>query len=176
MRKGLLAIAVVACLAGCASDVKLDSVPVEDKAGAVVSTGSGSAAGGAAASAVTAVDLGKGGQDGAGPAGPNVVYFDFDSYVVKPEYQSVVENQARYLRADAKRKAMLEGHTDERGGREYNLALGQRRAEAVARAMTLLGVPGGQMEAVSFGKEKPAAQGSDEASMAKNRRVEVKYR
>jgi peptidoglycan-associated lipoprotein len=104
------------------------------------------------------------------------VYFDFDSYVVKPEYQPVVENHAKFLKADAKRKAMLEGHTDERGGREYNLALGQRRAEAVARALVLLGVSGGQMEAVSFGKEKPAVQGSDEASMAKNRRVEVKYR
>ena len=114
---------------------------------------------------------------GAGQAGMfPAVYFDYDSFVVKPEYQSVVENQARYLRADLKRKAMLEGHTDERGGREYNLALGQRRAEAVARAMTLLGVSGGQLEAVSFGKEKPAAQGSDEASLAKNRRVEVKYR
>jgi len=178
MSRFLLAIAVAACLAGCASDVKLDSVPVEDKAGAAVPTGSGAGAGagGAAASAVTAVDLGKGGQDGAGPAGPNVVYFDYDSFVVKAEYQSVVENQSRYLRADSKRKAMLEGHTDERGGREYNLALGQRRAEAVARAMTLLGVSGGQLEAVSFGKEKPAAQGSDEASLAKNRRVEVKYR
>ena len=71
---------------------------------------------------------------------------------------------------------MLEGHTDERGGREYNLALGQRRAEAVARAMALLGVAPAQMEAVSFGKEKPASTGSDEANMAKNRRVEVTYK
>lgn len=173
MKRGLLAIAVVACLAGCGSSVKLDPAPVEDKAGTAVTAGSGS---GAATSAVTTVDLGKVGLDGAGPAGPNVVYFDFDSYVVKPEYQPVVENHAKFLKADAKRKAMLEGHTDERGGREYNLALGQRRAEAVARALVLLGVSGGQMEAVSFGKEKPAVQGSDEASMAKNRRVEVKYR
>ena len=131
MSRVLLAIAVAACLAGCASDVKLDAVPVEDKAGAAVTTGSSAGAGGAAASAVTAVDLGKGGQDGAGPAGPNVVYFDYDSFVVKPEYQSVVENQARYLRADLKRKAMLEGHTDERGGREYNLALGIDRKSVV---------------------------------------------
>ena len=104
------------------------------------------------------------------------MYFDFDSYVVKPEYQSVVENHAKYLRADAKRKAMLEGHTDERGGREYNLALGQRRSEAVAKALVLLGVSAGQVEAVSFGKEKPAVEGSGEAAWAKNRRVEVKYR
>ena len=70
----------------------------------------------------------------------------------------------------------IEGHTDERGGREYNLALGQRRAEAVRRALALLGVPDTQVEAVSFGKEKPAAQGSDEAAWAKNRRAELAYR
>ena len=70
----------------------------------------------------------------------------------------------------------IEGHTDERGGREYNLALGQKRAEAVRAALGLLGVADAQMEAVSFGKEKPAAQGSDEASLAKNRRSEISYR
>jgi peptidoglycan-associated lipoprotein len=70
---------------------------------------------------------------------------------------------------------MLEGHTDERGGREYNLALGQKRAEAVQRALTLLGVSDSQIEAVSYGKEKPSAQGADEVSYAKNRRVEFKY-
>jgi len=128
MKKVILAAALAALLAGCGSSVKLDDVPVEDKTGAAVTAGSG--AGASAKSGVTAVDLSKSGQDAAGPAGANVVYFDYDSYVVKPEFQSVVENHARYLRADAKRKAMLEGHTDERGGREYNLALGQRRAEA----------------------------------------------
>ena len=174
MNKGWFAIALVACLVGCGSPVKLDQPPVEDKAGVEVTPGGGTTSG--AASAVTSVDLGKGGLNGAGPAGPNIVYFDFDSYVVKPEYQSVVENHAKYLRADAKRKAMLEGHTDERGGREYNLALGQRRSEAVARALILLGVSGNQVEAVSFGKEKPAVEGSNEAAWAKNRRVEVKYR
>ena len=176
MRKILLAAAVAALLAGCGSNVKLDSVPVEDKVGTAVTAGGAADAGASSKSGVTAVDLGKNGQDAAGPAGPSVVYFDFDSYIVKPEYQPVVEAQARFLRADAKRKAMLEGHTDERGGREYNLALGQRRAEAVARAMALLGVSGNQVEAVSFGKEKPAVPGLDEAAMAKNRRVEVKYR
>lgn len=176
MRKILLAAAVAALLAGCGSNVKLDSVPVEDKVGTAVTAGGAADAGASSKSGVTAVDLGKNGQDAASPAGPSVVYFDFDSYIVKPEYQPVVEAQARFLRADAKRKAMLEGHTDERGGREYNLALGQRRAEAVARAMALLGVSGNQVEAVSFGKEKPAVPGLDEAAMAKNRRVEVKYR
>ena len=180
MKTLILAAALVALLAGCGSSVKLDPVPVEDKSGSAV-TGSSGGAGAAntganAQSGVTAVDLGKGGPDAGGPAGANIVYFDYDSFVVKDEFKPVVENQARYLRADAKRKAMLEGHTDERGGREYNLALGQKRAEAVGRALVLLGVAGNQVEAVSFGKEKPAAQGSDEAAMAKNRRVEVKYR
>jgi peptidoglycan-associated lipoprotein len=177
MKRIFLAAALAAFLAGCGSSVKLDDVPVEDKNGAAMTGGSGAGGAGASAkSGVTGVDLGKSGQDSAGPAGANVVYFDYDSYVVKPEYQSVVESQARYLRADSKRKAMLEGHTDERGGREYNLALGQRRAEAVAKALALLGVTAVQVEAVSFGKEKPAVSGSDEAAMEKNRRVEVKYR
>ena len=178
MKKLFWAAAMAALVAGCGSSVKLDDVPVEDKTGAAVSTGSGAGGvGGAAAnSGVTTVDSGKSGQDSGGPAGANVVYFDYDSYVVKPEFLPVLESQARFLRADAKRKAMLEGHTDERGGREYNLALGQRRAEAVGQRLVLLGVAGNQVEAVSFGKEKPAAQGSDEAAMAKNRRVEVKYR
>lgn len=178
MKKFLLTAAMAALMAGCGSSVKLDDVPVEDKTGAAVATGSGAGGvGGAAAnSGVTAVDIGRAGQDSGGPAGANVVYFDYDSYVVKPEFLPVLESQARFLRADAKRKAMLEGHTDERGGREYNLALGQRRAEAVGQRLVLLGVAGNQVEAVSFGKEKPAAQGSDEAAMAKNRRVEVKYR
>lgn len=115
----------------------------------------------------------------AGPdlqSSPKVVYFDYDSYAIKPEFQAVVEVHARLLRADKTRRVALEGHTDARGGREYNLALGQRRAEAVRSAMSLLGVPDSQVEAVSFGMEKPAAQGSDEASFARNRRVEINYR
>jgi peptidoglycan-associated lipoprotein len=105
-----------------------------------------------------------------------VIYFDYDSSAIKPEFQAVVDGHARLLRADKSRRVALEGHTDERGGREYNLALGQKRAEAVRSAMSLLGVPDSQMEAVSFGMEKPAAQGSDEASFAKNRRVEINNR
>ena len=92
-----------------------------------------------------------------------------------PEARSVIEKNAQFLQANKQSKAMLEGHTDERGGREYNLALGQKRAEAVRRALALLGVSESQIEAVSFGKEKPAASGSDEAALAKNRRVEIKY-
>jgi len=80
------------------------------------------------------------------------------------------------LAANKARKLVIEGHTDERGGREYNLALGQKRAEAVARSIALLGVGDGQVEAVSFGKERPAVQGSDESAWARNRRSELKDR
>jgi len=105
-----------------------------------------------------------------------IIYFDFDSYVVKPEFQGTIEAHAKFLTANKNRKMNIEGHTDERGGREYNLALGQRRAEAVRRALGLLGVSDAQVEAVSFGKEKPAVPGSDEEAMAKNRRAELNYR
>ena len=117
----------------------------------------------------------EGAVDAAAGAG-RVVYFDFDSFVVKDEYRSVVEAHARRMSADRKRRMIIEGHTDERGGREYNLALGQKRADAVVRSMVLLGAQDGQLEAVSFGKERPAAQGSDEAAWAKNRRAELKDR
>ena len=103
------------------------------------------------------------------------VYFDFDSNVVKDEFRPVVQAHARYMvdRKDA--KIRVEGNCDERGSREYNLALGQRRAEAVKRVMTVLGVQEGRIETVSFGEEKPAAAGHDEAAWAQNRRDDIKY-
>jgi peptidoglycan-associated lipoprotein len=103
-----------------------------------------------------------------------VVYFDFDSDTVKEEYRPLVDLHAKRLNNNKKLALSLEGNTDERGGREYNLALGQRRAEAVAKSLTLLGVAGTQVEAVSFGKERPAVQGSTEEAWSKNRRVELK--
>jgi peptidoglycan-associated lipoprotein len=104
------------------------------------------------------------------------VYFDFDSYSIRPEFQTVIEAHARVLKADKAKKASIQGHTDERGGREYNLALGQKRAEAVRRALSLSGVSDAQMEAVSFGKEKPAMLGGSDAAMEKNRRAEIAVR
>lgn len=103
------------------------------------------------------------------------IYFDFDSYTLKPEFTSLVTAHAQYLEAHKQRKVIIQGNTDERGGTEYNLALGQKRAEAVRKALALLGVPDTQMEAVSFGKEKPKALGSDEASLAQNRRADIVY-
>lgn len=177
MKHLLLALGVVVLMTGCGSAVKLDSVPVEDKSGTTISQegaeGLGSAVG---KGGVTSVDIGKSAQQAALPAGPRIVYFDYDSFVIKQEFQSVIEAHARYIKADKSRKVAIEGHTDERGGREYNLALGQKRAEAVRSALGLLGVVDSQVEAVSFGKEKPAVQGGDEDAMAKNRRAEINYR
>lgn len=178
----LLMAAVISALVACASGVPLDEVPVSDRSTAPVAPlGKGSVnpsaqgSGVPSSGGVSAVQVGS-----AGSTQPDqlarVVYFEFDSFAVKPEFTALLEANARYLQADAQRRVFLEGHTDERGGREYNLALGQKRAEAVRRALSLLGVSEQQMEPVSFGKEKPAASGFDEAAHAKNRRVEFTYR
>jgi peptidoglycan-associated lipoprotein len=103
------------------------------------------------------------------------VYFDFDSYVIKSDYNLLVSNHAKYLESHKQRKVLIQGNTDERGGSEYNLALGQKRAEAVRKAMTALGVADTQTEAVSFGKEKPKAAGHDEAAWSQNRRDDIVY-
>jgi len=167
--------ALAALLAGCSSGVKLNDVPVEDKSGAAVTQGTPDGSG-VSQRPVAGVDLEKE-RARAFMTGTNrMVYFDYDSYVIKSDFQPVVEAHAKFLSGDKSRKIAIEGHTDERGGREYNLALGQRRAEAVRRALGLLGVADNQMEAVSFGKEKPAVQGSTEEAMAKNRRAEIVYR
>lgn len=176
---GVVTMAVV--LAGCGSSVKLDEVPVEDKAGAAsgagMSSGQGTGAGaGAGQNTVAGVNLGGADVGKAGPQIAKVIYFDYDSASIKPEFQAVIDAHARYLKANKDSKVMIEGHTDERGGREYNLALGQKRSEAVRRALALLGVSDAQLEAVSFGKEKPVASGADEAGWAKNRRAEIAYR
>ncbi len=103
------------------------------------------------------------------------IYFDFDKYVVREADTPVVQNHAAYLVKTPSRKILIQGNTDERGGAEYNLALGQKRAEAVRKSMAALGVSEGQMEAVSLGKEKPKAQGSNEAAWAENRRADIVY-
>jgi peptidoglycan-associated lipoprotein len=177
-KRVFLAVALAAALAGCASGVKLDDVPVEDRQAAVTTPGTASTtAPGAAASRVAPVDAVPGATNQAGPANVSrIVYFDYDSNVIKPEFQPVIEAHARFLKANGARHVVIEDHTDERGGREYNLALGQRRSEAVRRALALLGVKDTQVEAVSFGKEKPAVPGGDESAWAQNRRAEIAYR
>lgn len=193
-----VSLALATLLAACGSSVKLDEPPVESRTPTPVSPASAAqAAGGqggaavapAAGSATTAPaapqsqvatvqagQMGGRGVDGLPPGVGRIVYFDFDSFVVRDDGRPVVEAHARVLNANRSRKMVVEGHTDERGGREYNLALGQKRAEAVVRSLTLLGAGDAQLEAVSFGEERPAAQGSDEAAWAKNRRAELKDR
>ena len=159
-------------LAGCASNVKLDEVPVEDKSGSAPQP-----APQASTNSVATIQAGRLPAVDPGPIGVGkVIYFDYDSFVIKDESQTLLEAHARYMRADKNRRISIEGHADERGGREYNLALGQKRSEAVRKALGLLGVPDTQLEAVSFGKEKPTDTGHDEAAWAKNRRAEIAYR
>jgi peptidoglycan-associated lipoprotein len=104
------------------------------------------------------------------------VYFDYDSNAVKDEYRGLVQDHSRYMTTSKKdSRIRIEGNADERGSREYNLALGQRRAEAVKRVMTVLGVSDGRIETISFGEEKPKSNGHDEASWAENRRADIRY-
>ena len=103
------------------------------------------------------------------------IYFDYDSNLVKDEFKPIVAAHARYLQQNGAAKMKIEGNADERGSREYNLALGQRRADAARQMMTLLGAQAGQIEAVSFGEEKPRAMGHEEASWAENRRADIVY-
>ena len=174
IKRSLWILALTAALAACSSGVKLSEVPVEDKNATAAAVAVASSAD-TAQSSVAAVVGGKAGAQGVAPAGVNVVYFDYDSFTLKPEARAVLERNAAHLQSNKQFKVQLEGHTDDRGGREYNLALGQKRAETVRRALALLGVSDPQVEAVSFGKEKPAASGADDAAYAKNRRVEIKY-
>ncbi|MDT7836251.1 peptidoglycan-associated lipoprotein Pal [Aquabacterium sp. OR-4] len=191
-----LTTALAALLAGCGTSVKLDETPIETRTPTAVSasTGPGTATARAGTttpaapqSQVATVDLSRGAAAGsstvagagasavAAPTG-RVVFFDFDSFVVKDDFRGLLESHAKALNATKTRRMTVEGHTDERGGSEYNLALGQKRAEAVVKTLALLGVGESQLEAVSFGKERPADTGHDEAAWAKNRRAELKDR
>lgn len=100
------------------------------------------------------------------------VLFDFDDYTVKAEYTQLLQQQATFLKSQASDRLVLQGNSDERGGAEYNLALGQKRAEAVRKALLLLGAPDDRMEAISFGKEKPKATCPDESCWSQNRRAD----
>jgi peptidoglycan-associated lipoprotein len=104
-----------------------------------------------------------------------IIYFDFDSYEIPAQYRDIVAAHARRLATNGAMKVRLEGHTDERGSREYNIGLGERRAQAVRRALMLQGAGDGQLVTVSYGEERPSASGSDETAYAKNRRVEIIY-
>jgi peptidoglycan-associated lipoprotein len=172
----ILGLATLAFLSACGSNVKLDDVPVESRTGTAVMPQANNN-NDAASKGVTPVEIAATSSTASGPAGvAKIIYFDYDSFTIKPEFQGAVEAHAKFMAVNKVRKLAIEGHTDERGGREYNLALGQKRAEAVRRALGLLGVTDAQVEAVSFGKEKPADTGVDETALAKNRRAELNYR
>ncbi|MEI6662375.1 MAG: peptidoglycan-associated lipoprotein Pal [Comamonadaceae bacterium] len=173
MKNVLTATVVAVLLTACGSAVKLDNVGVEDRTGKTTLGETQPAS--KVQSVVASTDASKSNLD-AMNASNRVVYFDFDSFAIRTEFQSALENHARLLKSDKTKKISIDGHTDERGGREYNLSLGQKRSEAVRKALVLLGVSENQMEAVSFGKEKPAVEGSTEAAMEKNRRAEINYR
>lgn len=169
----LLALVAAAALAACSTPVKLDEpAKIEErKPVAPPPQDPVAPAKPVVESKIQKVDIDA--EQTAAVSDKRVIYFDFDSYVVKDDYRGVVEAHAKRLGLSKNVRLNLEGHADERGGREYNLALGQKRAEAVAKSLSLLGVAADRVEPVSFGKERPAVQGSTEEAYAKNRRVEL---
>ena len=104
------------------------------------------------------------------------IYYDYDKYDIKDDYKPIVDAHAKYLREHADAKMLIQGNTDERGSREYNIGLGQRRADGVRRLLILLGAKEEQIEAVSLGEEKPRASGTSEQAYAENRRSDILYR
>lgn len=162
-------IASVALLAACSSTKVSEPAPVTSgtQQGATApATGSGASSG----SDVDPLN------DPNSVLAKRSIYFDFDQYSIKPEFNNIVAAHANYLKSNAGQKVVIQGNTDARGGSEYNLALGQKRAEAVRKALVTLGVSDAQVEAVSFGKEKPKAQGDNEAAWAENRRSDIAYK
>ncbi|NLZ12063.1 MAG: peptidoglycan-associated lipoprotein Pal [Alcaligenaceae bacterium] len=157
--KTLSVAALTAALAACSS------VPLDQQAGSGTGTGTGGTTGMV--------------MDPFNPQSPlaqqRSVYFEFDSYTVPEQYRSVVEMHSSYLTSNSQQRIRIEGNADARGGAEYNLALGQRRSDAVARMMTLMGVRPDQIETISFGKERPKAFGNTEADYAENRRADINY-
>ena len=176
-RGGIVAVSLVLALVGCSS-VNLDEQPA---APIVDATAAAPTTAGPDPRAVAPVDAQAGRgldplNDPNNPLSKRSVFFDFDSFVVKSEYQPIVQTHGSYLGSNKQRRVTIEGHTDERGGREYNLALGQKRAEAVKQRLMLLGVADSQVETVSFGEEKPRGTGSSEEAWAQNRRADLNYR
>ncbi len=174
--KTFAALLVVSLLAACAGPSK--STVDESAAGA----GQG---GGAASSGVGDAGMEQGGntggQGGSALGGPGasqenrIIYFGYDSFDIKPEYNAILQAHAKYLTGNSSARVRLEGHADERGSREYNIGLGEKRAQAVRNVLLLQGVTSNQINTVSFGEERPAVIGSDEEAWSLNRRVEIVY-
>ena len=165
----LIAVFIAAC--STSSGSKKDSAAVEDQ-------------GTNASSSSNAQSYGTGKESGYGisalddpdsPLAKRIIYFEYDSSEIQPQYRDVIEAHAQYLAANPDAVLSLEGHADERGSREYNLALGERRAQAVKNQMTVLGASATQIRTISYGEERPVAEGHDDASWSQNRRVELVY-
>ena len=178
MKKMLLGVGIIVLLGACASK---DPVPtiVEDRT-PVTGSGTTTTTTPTTSGTQTTPVTGTSGRpdplnDPNNVLSKRVVYFDYNTDNVKPEFASVIQAHASYLSQNGNRKVRLEGHADERGSREYNMALGQRRSNAVRKATSVLGVANERMETISFGEDKPKANGRDEASFAQNRRVEIVY-
>jgi peptidoglycan-associated lipoprotein len=173
-------------LSACSSTSMGNKVPIEDrsltKQNENVANKDGLNASGAKTAAIESravetivVPPTQSKNDAAGIPPKRSIYFDYNSFAIRNDSQPLIEAHAKYLNTKKGQKIIIQGNTDDRGGREYNLALGQKRAEAVRKSLSLLNVPESQMEAVSFGKEKPKALGSNEASWAENRRSDIIY-
>ncbi len=173
MKKLLIPALLSALLAACSTT----PLP-EDGSGAPVESrrGSGTGVAPVVAGGVDANGLPRELTDPKSKLSQRSIYFDLDKYEVKDEYKDLVAAHAKYLTTNKGFKVLLQGNTDERGSREYNLSLGQKRAEAVKRSLTLLGVRDDQIESVSLGEEKPKNPGHDESAWAENRRADILYR
>lgn len=172
MKSKLLLVSVLlsaAVLAGCASSGKKSSTDAVESGDTSGLNTSGNA--GYESPIGRPIDVEPSGPD----ISQNIILFDFDSAQIKPQYQSVIANHAKYLTANPNTRVRLEGHTDERGTREYNVGLGERRASSVAQALELRGVSPQQISIVSYGEERPVALGHDESAWSQNRRVEILY-
>ncbi|HEX2826205.1 MAG TPA: peptidoglycan-associated lipoprotein Pal [Burkholderiales bacterium] len=177
MHRTIAAAAVLAAMAGCASTPPASSNASTSSTRATApstSTARAPAASSSAAPRASTAGTATGASTVAAPS-QRSVFFDYDSNVVKDEYGTVVKSNAQYLASKRGTAVRIEGNTDERGSREYNLALGQRRADAVKQHLTLLGVPAQQIETVSFGEEKPRADAQDEKAYEQNRRADIVY-
>ena len=167
-----------AALSGCATTDSQDTnaaapAPQARSGQGSASPSTGNATGGQVGSRGTGSNASAGNQR---PDLKRSVYYEFDQYDVKPEYRALVESHARWLKANPKAKLVIEGNADERGSREYNVALGQRRAESVTKMMVLMGARADQIEAVSWGEEKPRASGHDDSAWSENRRADFAQR
>jgi peptidoglycan-associated lipoprotein len=177
-RQTLWAVAAAAALlAGCATPNPDKPATDEERTVAATNAGTGAGTAGTTGSGVTGTAAARGNplRDPGSVLSKRSVYFDFDSYVVKDEYKPLVEAHGKYLQATRVAHITIQGNCDERGSREYNIALGQRRADTVKRMMQLYGATDAQIETVSFGKEKPKNPGHDEAAWAENRRADLVY-